>query len=284
MSKLTEKDAPLTREEVQQYLESYSDFSFEVKVLSTLTAQGFDCSHSRVYSDPITAKTRQYDIRAARFTPTSDSVFHELLLPVECKNIRPEYPLVVHCLPRRREEATHDVVVTVNGKRRGTITVPPQFSWYRERTLTGKAIDQLRRKEVDKKTPPVITGSDAEVFDKVTQALSSAYGVIENAGKNMGGLKLLVSSVVPILVIPSGTLWKLSYDDTGKVCEGPECVQQVSYYCGKTWSFAGDLVSKYNISHLEIVTFDYLADFLKLLYLDRDDLIDLLTKEGFLAR
>lgn len=274
MSKKSVNDAPFTQEEVQQYVQTYSDFSFEVKTLSLLCASSFNCSHSGTYTDPVTGKTREYDIRATKIDIAQGIGFYELQLPVECKNIKPNSPLVVHRLPRRREESTHDLVINT-GNSRGRLTVPPPFSLYQKGNLAGKSVDQLRRNDLK------IYGSDAEVFDKVSQALCSAYEMVQVAASGHGNF--IVSSVIPILVIPTGTLWIIDYDENGNVVHGPEPVQQTSYYCGKTWSYPGQLLSAYSISHLEIVTIDYLQEFVRYLYVDRYDLTDLLKKESLLV-
>ena len=268
------KKPVMTQEEVQQYVDSYSDFSFEVKTLSLLAASGFSCSHSGTYTDPVTGKTREYDIRATKVDNAPGIGYYELQLPVECKNFKPQSPLVVHRLPRRREESTHDLVVNT-GKNRGRVTVPPPFSLYQKGNLTGKSVDQLRR------NGGAISGSDSEVFDKVSQALCSAHEMVQVAASGHGNF--IVSSVIPILVIPEGSLWVIDYDENGNVVNGPEAVQQTAYYCGKTWSYPGQPLSAYSLSHLEIVTIDYLQEFVRCLYVDQDDLIDLLKKELLLA-
>lgn len=274
MSKKQVNDAPFTGEEVQQYIDNYSDFSFEVKTLALLCASGFNCSHSGTYTDPVTGKTREYDIRATKTVGVPNIGFYELQLPVECKNIKPFSPLVVHRLPRRREESTHDLVINT-GKSRGRLSVPSPFSLYQKGSLTGKSVDQLRRSDLR------IYGSDSEVFDKVSQSLSSAHEMIQTTAGGHGNF--IVSSVIPILVIPTGTLWVVDYDENGNVIKGPETVQQTSYYCGKTWSYPRQLLSAYSITHLEIVTIDYLPEFVGYLYIDKYELMDLLKKESLLV-
>lgn len=273
MSKKAFNEAPFSVEEVTQYLENYSDFSFEVKTLSLLNASGFTCSHSGTYTDPITGKTREYDIRASKVVEIWPNVYYDLQLPLECKNIKPYSPLVVHRLPRRREEATHDLIINT-GNSRGKLRMPPSVSLYTKGQQTGKSADQLKRNDTK------ILGSDSEVFDKVSQALSSAYDIIQSAVVGAGAYR--VASVIPILVVPTGTLWVIDYDENGKVVDGPKAVEQTSYYCGKTWNFEGQLMNCYTLTHLEIVTFDFLQEFLRLLIVDRHDLAAFLTTENLL--
>ena len=63
MSKPLSPD-PITESDVKRYLNNYSDFSFELQVLKKFVDLGFKCSHSGTYEDPVTSKSRQYDIRA----------------------------------------------------------------------------------------------------------------------------------------------------------------------------------------------------------------------------
>lgn len=83
--------------------------------------------------------------------------------------------------------------------------------------------------------------------------------------------------------MPIGSLWVIDYDENGNVVNGPEAVQHTAYYCGKTWSYPGQLLSSYSLSHLEIVTIDHLQEFVSGLCLDKYDLADLLKKEALLG-
>jgi hypothetical protein len=55
---------PITEKDLDEYLNSESDFAFEMSVLSLLRQMHFTCSHSGTYEDPVTGKIRQYDLRA----------------------------------------------------------------------------------------------------------------------------------------------------------------------------------------------------------------------------
>ena len=62
MAKL--KNEPISKSDILEYLESSSDFAFEVSVLKKLVALGFVCEHSGTYEDPVTGKTRELGIYA----------------------------------------------------------------------------------------------------------------------------------------------------------------------------------------------------------------------------
>jgi hypothetical protein len=97
---------PITSKDLAEFVANDSDFAFEMQVLTQLKNTDFDCSHSGTYQDPVTAKIRQFDIRARKQKGP-----RVLELAVECKNLRPEGPLLLSCIPRTAEEAHHDIIV-----------------------------------------------------------------------------------------------------------------------------------------------------------------------------
>jgi hypothetical protein len=84
---------PISQSDIEEYLKDYSDFSFELNVLNELQNLGLMCQHGGTYNDPLTGKSREFDIRAIyQYWPI------KIHLSVECKNIRNNFPLVMHCL------------------------------------------------------------------------------------------------------------------------------------------------------------------------------------------
>ena len=49
MAKL--KTDPIQEQDLKEFLESYSDFSFELSVLKMLREKGLECEHGGVYED-----------------------------------------------------------------------------------------------------------------------------------------------------------------------------------------------------------------------------------------
>ena len=94
----------ITSYDLLEFLAGYSDFGFEIQVLKQLREMGFNSQHGGSYDDPVTKKPREFDIRAFK---RSGNRF--LRLAVECKNLRPNFPLLVSCLPRSKDEAFHEV-------------------------------------------------------------------------------------------------------------------------------------------------------------------------------
>jgi hypothetical protein len=102
------KPDPITVSDLIEYLENHSDFSFEIETLRALIKLGFTCEHGGTYKDPATQIPREYDIRATH--QVKERLLH---LAVECKNLRPDFPLLISCLPRRPEEAFHELSISV---------------------------------------------------------------------------------------------------------------------------------------------------------------------------
>jgi hypothetical protein len=262
MAKL--KPEAITQADLIEYLDSYSDFSFEVGVLKKLIGLGFSCEHAGSYSDRATGKDREFDIRALK-------VFGKLFLrfAVECKNLRENYPLLVSCLPRREEEAFHDIIVSVNPEKlqleepprvysRAMLTeskairLKGEHSLYKVGQPVGKTCDQVGRGINGE-----IVSGDSDVYSKWSQALASAADLTHRATcdamERTGDLAL--SLVLPILVVPNGRLWMVQFDETGARTSPPTQVERCSYFVNLSyWHNTGFGQSGQDISHLEFVT------------------------------
>jgi hypothetical protein len=96
---------PITADDLSKYLET-SDFQLELDVFNSLASRGMQPSHAGTYTDPVTAKDRQYDIRA--------EINHgicSLKLAVECKNLKENLPLLISQVPRMIDESYHEVIL-----------------------------------------------------------------------------------------------------------------------------------------------------------------------------
>lgn len=143
----------IQKSDIEDYLNNYSDFSFEIKVLQKLCSLGFSCEHSGTYEDPITKKTREFDIRAQKKSDLKDNITFNFRLAVECKNLRENFPLLVHCLPRTAAEAYQHVI---NSHRSQTIMPYYRYglrvlldkddSVYKVGSPVGKSCDQIGKK------------------------------------------------------------------------------------------------------------------------------------------
>jgi len=221
-------DQRIEKDDIEEYLNSYSDFSFEVKVLKTLTSLGFDCEHSGTYEDPITKKTREFDIRAWKIFDLNENTIFRIGMAVECKNIRENFPLVVHCMPRTESEAYHHLVWSHRSSEE-PYRISPFFEYARRVILgkdetvyaigepVGKSCDQVDRRASQNGE---IIGSDADLFDKISQSLNSAYEILRSSHYAGDRELTVISLILPILVVPTGRVWFVSYDSDGNITEG----------------------------------------------------------------
>lgn len=265
------KPDPITEADLIEFLNDQSDFSFEVQTLRVLIERGFRCEHGGTYDDPATDKPREFDIRAAR-------VFGKrfLRLAVECKNLRPTFPLLVSCLPRREDESFHEISYSVNPETdpieepsgldirallpaSRNIRLSGSHTIYKSGDPVGKSCDQVGRT-----AKGGITSGGSSVYDKWAQALSSAGDLTHRAcsdGRDQTGSTAL-SLVFPVLVVPNGRLWQTKYDAYGNRTSAPKQVARCSYFVGRHYDHrspsGGDELT---LSHIEIVTSDGLLQF-----------------------
>lgn len=252
-----------------QFVESQSDFAFELRTLEWLNANGFICEHGGSYNDPATGKPRQFDIRAVRFN--GEGVLH---LAVECKNVSAHSPLLISCVPRIEREAYHDVAFgfrpivlaerqpdllgTLHSSeaRAGVVRASRGNSIYRVNEPVGKSCDQVGRT-----TGNDLVGSDAEVYEKWSQALSSSRDLIKTALSD--GLRAetgySMSLVVPCVVVPDDRLWTVVYETSGKRKSDPVPVERCSFYVDQHHDPYSEHKFKFSVSHLEFVTLSGLA-------------------------
>lgn len=289
MSKLSPD--PIVQTDIKKYLNNYSDFSFELQVLKKFSDLGFECSHGGTYEDPVTNKSREYDIRALL-----QKKFLRIHLSVECKNLRENFPLVVHCLERKENESYNELIFTFKPKpptqQLGPISVPlpsafiefsrsikvQQFSLYPKKQFVAKSADQVGKRNDNGE----ITSTDGEVFDKISQAINSAIDLISEAHYlDTDVFPAYLTFVCPVLVIPDSTLWQAKYSDTGEQIGDPNQINHISYYIGKGWTVGDKLHSlHYTLSHLEIVTYSELQNFVEKYLGDYADICSAVIQRG----
>jgi hypothetical protein len=139
MAKL--KNDSIGEADLAEFVANDSDFDLEMRVLAQLRANGFDCTHSGTYRDPVTDKIRQYDIRA--YMNRDDRT---LASAVECKNLRANNPLLISSVPRTLDEAFHSVLLGRTGAvRYRTAELVSRSSAYQVGGQVGKKTDQVGR-------------------------------------------------------------------------------------------------------------------------------------------
>src|SRR5689334_4191337 len=100
------RDDSIEEADLRAYLQGYSDFSFELRTLHMLRGLGLSCEHGGLYKDPVTGKTREFDIRAA-----ATAAQYRVRMAIECKNLRANFPMMISCVPRHQDESYHEVAV-----------------------------------------------------------------------------------------------------------------------------------------------------------------------------
>ncbi len=268
MAKLSKE--PIGEKQLTEFLDEYSDFSFELRVLNKLHELSFACEHGGSYHDSVTEKPREFDIRA-----TKDLDERILRLAVECKNLREYFPLLVSCPPRRDEEAFHEIVLSWHPDNKppfattDAFAIPAFEQLSTSVRMTGTYSLYPRQKPVGKSCQQVgktgdeeITYTDSDVYKKWSQALSSAYDLTYQASRDASERTedRCLSLVFPILVIPDGRLWSVEFDAAGNRLTKPRQIGRVSYFVDLTHShiFSGENMT---VSHLEFVTLTGLTNF-----------------------
>jgi hypothetical protein len=257
---------PITADDIKAYLATASDFTFELRVLNTLNRLGLVCDHSGTYDDPVTQKTRQFDIQAETTPATPSSVVFRFA--IECKNIRENYPLIAHRLPRTASESYLQAILssrpanTLGPSSYGhRITLAAGGSPYVAGEMVAKSFDQI-----GKANSGELFAEDRDVFEKLTQALHSSYDLLRRAHfAALHDESLTISIVVPMIVVPPGRLWSVDYEHTGGVVGEPVLRQHISLFVDKDWLVSENLggATRYTLSHLEIVCLDYLPKLIK---------------------
>lgn len=274
MAKLADQN--IVAEDFQEYLQSQSDLAFELQVLKILKNEGCKCSHGGAYDDPVSKKTREYDIRAE-----INAENFKIKMAIECKNLRPNFPLLVSSIPRSKEEAFHQICLGSPGKRDNMafekyfgkkISVnTAQFQdsqLYATGEPVGKSCSQVGRTHNDRQ----ITSSDSEIYDKWSQALSSSYDLLTEIYQEIEKTNTVrFCFFLPILVVPDGRLWEVQFSEIGEAVTPPKIVNRCQYFVGKSfyakWNWTGH---SYTFSHLEMMTVTGLKDFFQELKRDNN--------------
>lgn len=261
----------ITQADIKKYLSKFSDFSFELQVLKKFVDLGFECSHSGTYKDPVTSKSREYDIRALL-----QKGVVRVHLSVECKNLRNNFPLVAYCLKRKENESYNELIHTFDPDSNHRIlftqySLPPgtysdnirvqRYSLYSKGQFVAKSVDQIGKRLDGEFT----TSTDGDMFDKISQAINSAIDLISEAHYlDTDYSPDYLTLVCPVLVIPDSSLWQVKYSDNGEQIGEPEQINHTPYYIGKRW-VVGDKIHSlhYTISHLEIVTYSEIQNFVE---------------------
>jgi len=244
---------PITAQHLAKFVDGGSDFAFEMRVVAAFRELGFQCTHSGTYRDPVTDKIRQFDVRAFK-----DQNASTLALAVECKNVRPNYPLLLSAVPRTADEAFHDLLFFEAHPMRQVALIrsvsAPQ-SVYKPGEMVGKNTDQVGRD-----AQGALVSGDQATFEKINQALNSCEDLVRQLV--MKASPPFFRIIVPFLILPAGVLWQVEYGADGALQSPPRQIERGTLYINHGWSVDRDALVgtiTYRLSHLEVVTLDALS-------------------------
>jgi hypothetical protein len=272
-----------------EYLSSYSDFSFELTVLKMLRESGLECEHGGLYEDPVTGKSREFDIRAIKTMRE-----FRVRLAVECKNIRDNFPILISCIPRHLQESYHEVALVGTPKsdsrlfavnyllqqsRAQPLSIRGDYSIYKPQQPVGKSIAQIGRA-----IEGSISANDAEIYEKWGQSLSSAADLVQRSYSDGDDARNVscTSMVIPFVVVPDGRLWSVMYDNDGNRVSDPILTHRCSCFIGKDYQMGGKLGVQIWLSHVEIVTASGMASFISNYLSTEEGIANLFPQDGLI--
>jgi len=270
-----------------EYLNSYSDFSFELAVLKMLRASDVECEHGGHYEDPVTNKSREFDIRATKTIQR-----YRVRMAIECKNIRENFPILISCIPRHEQESYHQIALVGDPKadlyqiasslhqsRATTLSMRWQHSLYKPGEPVGKSTAQIGRA-----MDGTISTNDAELYEKWGQCLSSTNDLVGRMyWDGHDDKETYFSAVVPFVVVPNGRLWMVTYDDEGNRTSDPEQTDRCSCFVNKDYEMGTALAgARIWLSHIEIVTFDGMRAFVERHLKTKEGMEKIFPREGMI--
>ncbi|MEM8676347.1 MAG: hypothetical protein AAGF83_21150 [Cyanobacteria bacterium P01_G01_bin.67] len=251
----------INADEIKQWLDSQSDFSLELKVFSHLLSLDFYAEHGGTYSDPVTNKPRQFDVRC-RLKSKNKIV----KLAVECKALSPQFPLVIQQVPRIKQESYHELFWAFeppnNNFHVGGLLDPSKAlrtrsisDLYSVDDFVGKSSSQIGRKKRGKNDSELYA-NDSEIYDKWSQAIASSHDLASSSSEDREtmGLEQSLTIIFPVLVVPNFCLWSVDYDALGNRISEPTNCDEIDFYIDKKLWKKSQFCATYTISHLKVAT------------------------------
>lgn len=270
----------ITAADIKRVASEETDFGFEMQVGEVLAEQRQilqankrgcidQLLHGGTYTDSVEGKPRQFDYRCRLSWRVAEGFMACVCLAIECKKLDLSCPLVISGRPRTAEEAYYCFVHSKNQSTNAvgrTIRVSTGH-FYRVPDFVGKASFRVReknrakgdeqRKEKKKeespaKLQPVLTADgDEDIYKKWSQALASAVDLASQARVSAFPTeRVWCSLILPVVVVPDNTLWKLQYAYNGAIESDPTLEDECEYFVGRRmltdWEFV--------VSHVHFVT------------------------------
>jgi hypothetical protein len=228
----------ITSKDIEEVIATEDDFGHEMRVGRLLRGYfGNQTLQGGTYIDPVSGKARQFDFRWRH-----QLAEHGLNLAIECKNVNPDSPVIISGRKRSESEAFHELVESRKGGRFRTnkgnifLDVPAarvirritgNASVYFPEAFVGKSLLQLKKKD-----GKYSRTRDTEIYEKWSQALASAVDLVDAAGRNatVATNQHVFTFVLPVVVLPDGSLWKVEYNVNGKIIQVPQRSTQVEFF------------------------------------------------------
>lgn len=250
---------PITDQDIEEYLQTRSDFELELFVYRTVRESGCEATHGGTYIDPLSGKARQYDVRAISDPYRRygrQPIKCQVAMAIECKSLSPEAPLLVSRVPRAPRDSYHELVHSwVRPNVRDTLSrvhrVAPSRV-YQVDKQTGK-----RTAQVSRTGNGSFKDDDRDPYEKWSQALASAADLVKSAGAAASDGQPALSLILPVLVVADGALWVADYSEDGARVGAARAVNEVELFVDRPYPYdvraLPDPVT-YSICYLHIYT------------------------------
>ncbi len=250
---------------ITDYLTASDDFAHELRVKALVSSVNADVVHGWTYVDPLEQKPRQFDLRVTFTNWETERNF--LRMPIECKNLSADAPLIVSGTKRSEDEAFHHFIRSEcrNGYDRISVCQPRgNSSLYPSGGFVGKSLLRLKPKD-GKPGSELIQGRDKEsdIYGVWSQALASAFDVCQEAvlaGQSKPNSPM-ESIVVPAVVLPDDSLWVADYNEMGRRLRGPQPTEHTTFFVNQTITLVPNN-HWLRISHIHFFTLKGLRQFI----------------------
>lgn len=287
---------PISPSDIKNVVLKDDDFGHEMRVGKLIRSiANINAEHSGTYIDSVTGKPRQFDFRCLL-----KKDYAELNLAVECKNLNPSAPLIVCGTKRQNSEAFHELIGWRSDSGRPDILYSSRpipitfrsietFEFYASNEFVGKSLVRIKPNLNPSKSTPELFVSvpDSDIYDKWAQALSSSIGLIKSAHERAIAHRgsEFYAAILPILVVPDGSLWKVDYDDNGSICGQPEQVNNCELFIGREIEVSKEwFTHPFTFSHIHFFTISGFGFFLSSLISGEAVWSKLFTKKTSVVR
>jgi hypothetical protein len=251
----------LTPKSLLAAIERDDDFAFEMAVSRNLhRLKSIRIHHGGTYSDPVERKPRQFDFRCELW---DDATPDRAKFAIEVKNLSSESPLVISGIRRPSTDSRHQWIVSdcSLGILNAAVGICSSNSRiYPAGVFTGKSLGRYGIGPRNKSGgSDLLKTSDEDIYKRWSQALASAYDLCESSARVAAGsgIKYMRTAIIPVVVVPDGTLWKIEYTDEGQRLGFPEPSNLLEFYVNHSQTIAHPAIGApmaFTFTHLHFVT------------------------------